>query len=276
MSGPAAAAIVIDAIGQQHQRAHVDARIVSLVPSITELLIDLDLGANLVGRTGFCIHPREQVKPIAKVGGTKDVKLDRIRGLAPSHVVVNIDENTRETYTALKEIAPHVIVTHPNGPTDNIELFNLLGFVFNRDEVAAELCRRLHEVLQQAQCAGAELPARRVLYLIWRDPWMTVTRDTYIANMLGLVNWRTVPTTAAARYPALDDLSLDEDFDVCLLSSEPYAFREKHVEEVRRLTADRTTVRVIDGEMISWYGSRAIAGIGYLTRFARELQSVAA
>lgn len=267
---------MIDAIGQQHERAHADARIVSLVPSITELLIDLDLGANLVGRTGFCIHPREQVQPIAKVGGTKDVKLARIRELAPSHVVVNIDENTRETYTALKEIAPHVIVTHPNRPTDNIELFNLLGFVFDRNDIAAELCGRLRKTLQEAQRADAELPARRVLYLIWRDPWITVTRGTYIANMLRLVNWRTVPTMAAVRYPTLDDLSLDEDFDVCLLSSEPYAFRGKHVEEVRRLTADRTTVRLINGEMISWYGSRAIAGIGYLTRFARELQSVVA
>ena len=128
-----------DALGTRH-RPDSAARIVSLVPSITELLCDLGLAPQLVGRTGFCIHPADLVRDIAKVGGTKDVNIEKIRQLAPTHLVVNIDENEEETADLLAEFIPNIIVTHPLGPQDNLALARLLGGVFCREETAARWC----------------------------------------------------------------------------------------------------------------------------------------
>jgi ABC-type hemin transport system substrate-binding protein len=125
-----ASATWLDAAGQPHPRADASARIVSLVPSLTELLFDLGLGERVVGRTGFCVHPRAALRTVPKVGGTKDVKLERIRELAPTHVLVNMDENRRETVDALAAFVPHIVVTHPNTPQDNLNLFGLLGGLF--------------------------------------------------------------------------------------------------------------------------------------------------
>ena len=111
-----------DAGGTIHTPAGPDARVVCLVPSVTELLCELGLADQLVGRTGFCIHPWETVRQIPKLGGTKQVKLDKLRALRPTHVVVNIDENRRETAAALAQFVPHVVVTHPRTPSDNLEL----------------------------------------------------------------------------------------------------------------------------------------------------------
>src|SRR5580693_3583760 len=128
-----------DAAGTLHTPAGDDARIVCLVPSITELVCDLGLADRLVGRTGFCIHPWETVRRIPKVGGTKDVKTDRIRELAPTHAIVNIDENTRETAEELAGFVPNVVVTHPLGPLDNFDLYRLIGTTFGREREAEEL-----------------------------------------------------------------------------------------------------------------------------------------
>ena len=125
----------IDALGQQHNAAP-DARIVSLVPSVTELLCDLGLAPQLAGRTGFCIHPADVVAGIPKVGGTKDVNLDKLRRLAPTHVVVNIDENEKPTVDQIAQFVPHIVVTHPNAPRDNLDLYRLMGGVFCREREA--------------------------------------------------------------------------------------------------------------------------------------------
>jgi ABC-type Fe3+-hydroxamate transport system substrate-binding protein len=257
-----------DAAGTLHERADGSARIVSLVPSITELICDLGLSAQLVGRTGFCVHPRETLKTVPKLGGTKDVDLAKLRALAPTHVVLNIDENEKPTADALARFVPHLIVTHPLGPLDNPPLYRLLGAIFGREQEAAALCaqfQRAHDALTQAARAW---PRQRVLYLIWKDPWMAVSRDTYIARTLALAGWDTLPASAAARYPRVNlDRSLLQDAELVLLSSEPYRFRARHVAELQALPAMRgKAVALIDGEMTSWYGSRAIAGMAYLRR----------
>jgi ABC-type Fe3+-hydroxamate transport system substrate-binding protein len=237
-------------------------RIVCLVPSVTELICDLGLAPALVGRTGFCIHPWETVRSVPKVGGTKDVKLERVRELEPTHVVVNVDENRREDAEALREFVPAVIVTHPGEPRDNLDLYRLLGATFGREREAEVLCERFEAAY--ARASAAERPRRDVLYLIWRDPWMTVAPDTYISRTLALFGWRTVPADAAVRYPEVELGALD--VDRVLLSSEPFHFKREHVEEVEAL-AGGTPVALIDGEMTSWYGSRAIAGLDYLTDY---------
>src|SRR5687768_14940428 len=110
---------LVDAVGKRHEAAGSTARIVSLVPSITELLFDLGLAGNVVGRTGFCVFPKDQVKKVTKVGGTKTIDLPRIRRLAPTHLIVNIDENPRPLVEEIARFVPNVIVTHPLGPRDN-------------------------------------------------------------------------------------------------------------------------------------------------------------
>ncbi len=245
------------------------------MPSITELVCDLGLREQLVGRTGFCIHPHEQVKRIAKVGGTKDVDLGRLRALAPSHVIVNIDENRQDTVAEIARFVPHVIVTHPLGPLDNPPLYRLIGGVFGRVDHAARLCERFEQTYAACEREAAGFTPQRVLYLIWRRPWMTVSRDTYISRMLALVRWQTVPENAPDRYPeiALDEPTL-AGVDAVLASSEPFPFRARDVEALRALPALRgRAVALIDAEMTSWYGSRAIAGLEYLPRFRRTLGS---
>jgi len=255
----------VDAIGTEHPVAGRDARIVSLVPSVTELLCDLGLAPQLVGRTGFCIHPREVVRDIPKVGGTKDVNVDRIRELAPTHLVVNVDENEKETVEELARFVPSVIVTHPLAPDDNLGLYRLLGGIFDRPAKTERLCDAFSAAYDDL--TAATRPPETVLYLIWRDPWMTVSRDTYISRTLALVGWETVPGSADERYPEIDPAELAGSVERVLLSSEPYRFREKHLAEVEALVPG-ARVSLIDGEMTSWYGSRAIAGLRYLGAYA--------
>jgi ABC-type Fe3+-hydroxamate transport system substrate-binding protein len=240
-----------------------EARIVCLVPSITELLCDLGLSEQLVGRTGFCIHPWETVRKIPKVGGTKDLKFDRIRELEPTHVVVNVDENRKEDAEALAEFVPSVVVTHPLEPRDNLALYRQMGEAFGVEAEAGRLCDEFEKAYERAVSSAGE--EQRVLYLIWKDPWMSVSPETYISQTLALFGWRTVPAATADRYPEVD-LADFSDVDRVLLSSEPFHFKEHHVREVEGLIPG-AIVSLIDGEMTSWYGSRAIRGLDYLAKF---------
>lgn len=284
-------------------------RIVCLVPSITELLVDLGLAAYVVGRTGYCIHPAQAVAGIAKVGGTKNVNLQKIHKLAPTHVVLNVDENEKSTVDALARWVPHLVVTHPQSAADNIALIDQLVATFApalpADAPGSGPWRPLNapqsaihsiaayalytradvlkdQLLQRLQALQADRALRmpqRVLYLIWREPWMTVARDTYISRMLGLIGWHSWPdleggdgisTAGAARYPVL---SGDEPWlagiDRVLLSSEPYRFGAQHVAKVQAWLP-HASVQLVDGELLSWYGSRAIQGLDYLAALSRQ------
>jgi ABC-type Fe3+-hydroxamate transport system substrate-binding protein len=273
---------LVDAIGRVHALARADARIVSLVPSVTELLFALGIGDRLVGRTGFCIHPKDQIKTVPKVGGTKSVDIERIRELVPTHLIVNIDENEKSTVDQLANFVPNVIVTHPLGPLDNLPLYRLLGGIFGREVRAEELCAEFRSTYDKAVAACEHLPRETVLYLIWKAPWMTVSRDTYVSRTLAAVGWDTVETEGKDRYPEIKlTPELLSRVDRVLLSSEPYAFRERHLDEIRQTLAaadhffaptafeeseSPVSVSLIDGEMTSWYGSRAIEGMKYLSR----------
>jgi hypothetical protein len=268
-----------DARGTSHRRCddRSKLRIVSLVPSLTELLGDLGLAPAIVGRTGYCIHPADEVERITKVGGTKSVNVEKIRKLAPTHLIVNIDENEKPTVDALEAFVPHVIVTHPQKPRDNLALYRLFGHVFACEREAGLLCARFEaawSALEQARAIG-RWPERRVLYLIWKDPWMTIARDTYIAALLATVGWEQVDVCDALdhaaksspRYPAIDLQRAATRADLVLLSTEPYSFTDADVDAMKRLAP---RVRLVDGEMLSWYGSRAILGLEYLGMLARS------
>ena len=239
-----------------------------MVPSITELLFDLGLGKQVVGRTGFCFHPKPAIKNVPKVGGTKDFDLEKIRALEPTHLIVNVDENPRARVEAAAQFIPNVIVTHPLSPLDNIDLYRLLGTIFARQSEADELAARFDRVYLNTVEATCHLASERVLYVIWKNPWMTISRDTYIARTLAAVGWNQIEAHSDARYPEVDIESLLGSVDRVLLSSEPYAFRPRDVAEIESMATggSRPAVSLIDGEMTSWYGSRAIAGMKYLAQ----------
>lgn len=266
--------VIADALGTVHARAAGAVRIVSLVPSLTELVCALGLADRLVGRTGFCVHPREALRPIAKVGGTKDVKIDTVRALEPTHLIVNVDENRRDDVEALAAFVPNVIVTHPCTPEDNFALYRLFGHVFDCEVRACEFGQALTAALERARAVVEALPPEPVLYLIWRAPWMTVARDTYISATLARVGWQTLPEQAATRYPVVDwQAGWIASLARVFLSSEPYRFRGRHLAEVEALA--RCPAALIDGEMASWYGSRAAAGLHYLADLRLALAGAA-
>jgi ABC-type Fe3+-hydroxamate transport system substrate-binding protein len=264
---------LVDALGVEHAPAP-GARIVSLVPSITELLCDLGLAAQLVGRTGFCIHPLDAVAAIPKVGGTKDVNIDKIRKLAPTHLVVNIDENEKPSVEALAEFVPHIVVTHPLAPRDNLALARLMGGIFGAEAAADAWCAAFEAEHAQLR-ATPPGPLRNVLYCIWQDPWMSISRDTYIARMLAELGWQVPALPDSARYPrfAWSD-SLVAGLDAVLLSTEPYRFTQAHADALEKQVG--IPVFLVDGEMMSWYGSRALAGLRYLRELGAMVEGRAA
>lgn len=264
-----------DALGKPHARATGMVRIVSLVPSLTELVLDLGLGPHLVGRTGFCVHPRDLLRAVPKVGGTKGFDRDKVLALAPTHVLVNIDENRRAEVEALAGCGPEIVVTHPLAPEDNCALYRLLGGIFDREALAESLCQAFGQAWTALRAAAAGWPRERVLYLIWKDPWMTVGGDTYIARMLDAAGWAVAGADDSARYPVVDLARAAARAERILLPSEPYPFRAR---DAASLAADPRAggrpVLPVDGEMVSWYGSRAIRGLDYLRRLRHDLTQV--
>ena len=248
-------------------------RIVSLVPSLTELLFALGLGPHVVGRTGFCVHPRDAVRAVPKVGGTKTVDVDAVIALAPTHLVVNVDENERPV---VERLAPHVgevVVTHPMTVADNLDLFERFGRTFDRVPEAARLAARLRDALDGVRARQWRRLA--VTYLIWKDPWMTVSRGTHIADMLASVGLDVVAPPSDRRYPEIDWRAWPPGrADLVLFSSEPYRFRER---DARGFAVehglDPRRCATIDGEMTSWYGPRAIDGLRYLARLRDDLDA---
>ncbi len=268
-SPPASAAPrLTDWTGRRHAPAP-DARILSLVPSLTETLFALGLGGNVVGRTAFCIHPAGTVKAVKSVGGTKQVNWRKVAAARPTHVVLNVDENPKEMADEMAAHGIMPVVTHPLSPADNGPLIRLLGGVFDRDAAAEALARRFEDALAAAAAARPKAETR-VLYLIWKAPWMTVGPDTYIARTLGLIGWRTWAPAVAARYPELDmtDAVLD-NVDRVLFSSEPFPFTEDHLAAFRTdHPGHADKAELVDGEMLSWYGVRAAEGLSYLKDLA--------
>jgi ABC-type Fe3+-hydroxamate transport system substrate-binding protein len=243
-------------------------RIASLVPSLTETLFALGLGEYVVARTGYCIYPSTEVKTVPKVGGTKDVNLSKLAALKPTHVLLNRDENTLSTLAAVQALvpAPQVMANHPQTPVDNLDIFRELGTAFDCRPAAARLCEQFETAYDAVltQSLQATWQPKRVLYLIWQDPWMTVASNTYISQTLALFGLHTCPSVqgevvGATRYPVIADLATcvkTHAIDAVLLSTEPFSFNQSHCDTLQAELD--VPVHLINGEYTSWYGSRAI------------------
>ena len=236
-------------------------RIVSLIPSITELLFALGLDERIVGVTIFCSEPRDRVARTAKVGREKDPDLARIRALAPDLVIANIEENRREVVDALRAEGVPVWVTFPRTLGQGIALVRELGAVTGAESAAAALAAPLEAAHKRVTARVAGRTRVRVFCPIWRGPYMTVNRDTYVHDVLWTCGGDNVFADGAARYPTvtLEDVRGAAP-DVILLPDEPYRFRAAHLRDFAPL-ADVPAVRtgrihLIDGKLISWYGPR--------------------
>lgn len=243
------------------------------MPSVTETLVALGLGPHLVARTGYCVHPAAALAAVPKVGGTKDVNLAKLRRLAPTHAVVNVDENRLDTVEALRAFVPDIVVTHPCAPDEVPALIAQLLAHFGALHGVGERARALDDELQRALAVSAAGTSVPTLCLVWRDPWMTVARDTYVSRLLlqgGFQTWPAVDggRSGAARYPELrgDEPWLAQVREV-LLPSEPYAFGPAHVAEVQAM-CPAARVRLVDGERLTWYGARTPEGLRYVRELA--------
>ena len=240
-------------------------KIVSLCPSLTELVFDLGAGDSLVGRTKFCVHPADRVDAIEKVGGTKNPKIDRIIELAPDLVLMNEEENRKEDAAALEAAGVRVHSSMPRTSAETAAMVRSIGIALGRsreaEAIAADIERRADRVRRDA----VRYPPVRYACLIWRDPIMTVNDDTFIAGLLTLPGGQNVFGAREARYPTISPAELhDADPLRVLLPNEPFPFQSRHIDELAALSRlPRERFRVVDGELLSWHGSRTPRGIDY-------------
>lgn len=257
--------IFLDQLKREVRIPHIPQRIVSLVPSQTELLHALGLGERVVGITKFCVHPEEWFRSKKRVGGTKDFKLDRIKELNPDLIIANKEENTKEGLEALSASYP-VWISDVKHLPDAIGMIRGLGIILDKIDEAEEMVSTIH-ALENKNSIESDL--KKCIYLIWQNPYMTVGGDTFISNMLPYAGFEN-SFQSLSRYPSLLLENIREsDAEYILLSSEPFPFKEKHVKELEGLTSKK--VLLVDGEMFSWYGSRLLFVWKYFRKLQEEL-----
>ena len=233
-------------------------RIVSLVPSQTELLVDLGLRDSLVGVTKFCIHPKDLKASVTVVGGTKNVDCEKVRALKPDLIIGNKEENEQANIRELEQIAP-VWMSDIQTVDDALEMIQLLGELLNAARAASQMVQQIKLDLQELKGIFSGVH-NRFYYLIWRNPYMTAGQNTFISDLLhhlGLQN-----AAPEDRYPIID-LQPIYSPDFIFLSSEPYPFKEIHVREIQQ-EHPNTKVILVDGEMLSWYGSHLLQLKSYI------------
>ncbi|MNX93553.1 Vitamin B12-binding protein precursor [compost metagenome] len=250
---------VQDMMGQELRLEGIPRRIVSLVPSQTELLYDLGLEEEVVGITKFCIHPEAWFRAKARVGGTKTVHFDRVQALQPDLIIANKEENVQDQVEALRAIAP-VWVSDIRSPEDNLEMIRQIGLITGTLPKAEAIIQQLQSdfaTLPLANCLG-----RKVAYLIWYNPVMAAGNDTFIHEVLSRIGFENV-LKDTPRYPELNMEALQQlQPELLLLSSEPFPFAEKHI-KIFQEHLPETTIMLVDGELFSWYGSRMLHAVTY-------------
>ncbi len=246
-------------------------RIISLVPSQTELLYDIGLGERVVGITKFCVHPETWFKTKHRVGGTKKIDIDKVRALKPDLIIGNKEENERTDIEALQKEFP-VWMSDVRTLEDALDMITRIGVLTGTQDKASALVANIN-------LAFAELrpldPTLTVAYFIWRKPYMVAGHGTFVNDMLkrcGLVN---VFDEGDARYPEISEQELAEaDPDIHLLSSEPYPFTAKHIADLNMICPG-APVRLVDGELFSWYGSRLLKAPAYMNDMLEGLMGKA-
>lgn len=243
-------------------------RIVSLVPSQTELLVYLGLEEYIVGVTKFCVHPPHIRKIRTVVGGTKQVHFNKILKLRPDIILCNKEENTAQMIPELEKIAP-VHISNIIKIEDAFILINDYGSIFSKEKAAGELVR---DIKNEMQLNTTLLPELKIAYFIWKDPWMLAGRNTFINTLLKFNGWKNVIRDKDNRYPEINIEELEDlQPELILLSSEPFPFKEKHKKEIREHY--NGNIELVDGEYFSWYGSRLLPAMRYFREFQMKLSN---
>lgn len=237
-------------------------RIISLVPSQTELLFDLGLDEEVVGITKFCEHPSAWRKQKTIVGGTKKVDYSIIDQLAPDLIIANKEENTKEMIAALEAKYP-VWISDVNTKIENELMIEQIGAIVQKPQQALLIISKIQQTFSKLKCLSSDL---NVAYFIWKDPWMVAASNTFIQEMLLENEWSNV-FEHKERYPiiSIEEL-ITANPEVIFLSSEPYPFKNKHIEELASYLPN-TKIILVDGTYFSWYGSR----MQYATAYFEEL-----
>lgn len=261
---------------QLHRAVRLDSfpkRIVSLVPSQTELLYDLGLRGEVLGITKFCIHPHEWFHSKTRVGGTKKIDFAKIKSLQPDLIIGNREENEKEQIEALMK--EHTVwMSDIYTLQDALEMITSLGALLNKNEQAGHIRQQIEAAFQRFGLRHP-VPEQRVkaAYFIWRDPYMVAGHDTFINEMLETCGFQNVFTAEASRYPAVTaEMLIAADPRLVLLSSEPYPFREQHISEIRSLLP-AAKIKIVDGELFSWYGSRLLKAPAYFSALLEKLET---
>ena len=241
-------------------------RIVSLVPSQTELLFDLGLEDKVVGITKFCCHPANQVKSISKIGGTKNFDFEKIKALKPDLIIGNKEENYQEGIETLQRDFP-VWISDIVTLEDSLEMIREVGQLTHKEPEAFKICQQL-----SIQFDSLQSPSRRprVAYFIWKKPYMVAANGTFIHEMLGKAGFLNV-FEGLTRYPEISEADLKQTApELIFLSSEPYSFREKHLLEFQEICPS-AHIMLVDGELFSWYGSRLLKSVAYFNELRDSL-----
>jgi ABC-type Fe3+-hydroxamate transport system substrate-binding protein len=240
-------------VSSSYSILHTPVRIVSLVPSITALLHALGLETETIGITKFCVHPDHWFRNKIRVGGTKNVDIHKVASLNPDFIIANKEENIKEQIEALAADYP-VLLTDVNNLEEALAIIATIGKLTNKSAPATTIINSIEHGFAELANNNKSAPVLKTAYLIWKDPYMTVGGDTFINSMMGHAGFSNV-FAQETRYP---ELSIDEirqsKCDVLLLSSEPYPFKQKHLDELKNQLPG-TKVCLVNGEMFSWYGS---------------------
>lgn len=268
------AIILTDQLGRIHSFETSPKRIVSLVPSQTELLYDLGLNESIVGITKFCVHPHHLKTEKKIVGGTKKVHLEKIRTLLPDIIIANKEENTKEMVDELSKICP-VWVTNSITIEDNFQMISDFGQLFNCEVEAQKWNDKLIFALYDFKDFIKGKPLQNVAYFIWKNPYMVAGSDNFINELLKLNHFRNIydknPETSE-RYPEieLEKMQFEHNPDLILLSSEPFPFQEDDVLVIRQFTHNAKII-LVDGEMFSWYGTRLLKAFEYFKKLHQKI-----
>jgi ABC-type Fe3+-hydroxamate transport system substrate-binding protein len=239
-------------------------RIISLVPSQTELLFDLGLNEEVIGITKFCVHPEEWFRNKTRIGGTKTVKVDMIASLQPDLIIANKEENVKEQLEQLEKIAP-VWISDIQDIPGAFDMMQCIGAITGKETQATALINQIKKDFSTLEKQNPSKKKYRTAYLIWKDPYMTAGGDTFINDMMQLAGWQNV-LADKMRYPVITTKELKEkNTELLLLSSEPFPFKQKHIDELQAELPD-TKIILVDGEMFSWYGSRMKYAAGYIKK----------
>ena len=264
--------MLIDQIQTNHNFAKTPTRIVSLVPSQTELLFDLGLENSIVGITKFCVHPNHFLKEKTKVGGTKNPSFDKIKALNPDIIICNKEENTKEIIEECSKICT-TWTTNIVTIEDNFKMIADFGQIFNIEDKAKILNEQISFALSDFRTFINEKQSCKVAYFIWKKPYMVVGTNNYINEILRFNKFENVfenNTSASNRYPEIDIETLkSKNLDLIFLSSEPYPFADKDKNDFDHFT--NAKIEIVDGEMFSWHGSRLLLALDYFKKLHKTL-----